>query len=99
MPIREARAADATICPVRQAVSRVSTEGRMSCDRCGGFLVKDWVVSLKNDGGDVEVLTFRCIQCGENFDPVVLRNRRSAIARFRGKTMTKSRKLILASSR
>ncbi len=78
---------------------RATLQDRSNCDRCGGFLVRNWVVSLKNDGGDVDVLTHRCVQCGETHDPVVLRNRRSAITRFRGKTMIKPRKLTLASRR
>ena len=53
----------------------LEVRSRRSCDRCGGFLVNDWVVSLKNDGGDVGIVTQRCIQCGEITDPVLLQNR------------------------
>lgn len=96
MPIREARGNETKLSVDFQEVERTASLERMSCHRCGGFLAQDWVVSLSNDGGDVEVLTHRCIQCGEIIDPVVLRNRYSTIAKRRGKAMSKPRKRILA---
>ncbi|MEC4672674.1 MAG: hypothetical protein VST68_00665 [Nitrospirota bacterium] len=96
MPIREAKGIETELGVDLQEVGGVSSLERRSCHRCGGFLAQDWIVSLGNDGGDVEVLTHRCIQCGESFDPLVLRNRYSTIAQPRGKTKKKPRTLILA---
>lgn len=94
MPIRELRGTRTKIGVKDEQVARLaSIPKRMSCYRCGGFLVKDWVVSLSNDGGDVEVLTHRCIQCGEVIDPVVLHNRCSTIGQLRGKVRAMPRKM------
>lgn len=96
MPIRESRVTEAKMGIDPQGVRKASAQERMGCHRCGGLLVQDWVVSLSNDGGDVQVLTYRCLQCGEILDPVVLHNRFSTNAKLRGKSMAKPRKLRFA---
>ena len=47
-----------------------------SCTRCGGLLVSHWCMNINYDAGGMEILTKRCLQCGEVIDPVILENRR-----------------------
>lgn len=46
-----------------------------SCARCGGFMVSHWCMNVNYDAGGMEILTKRCLQCGEVIDPVILENR------------------------
>ena len=46
-----------------------------SCTRCGGFMVSHWCMNVNYDAGGMEILTKRCLQCGEVIDPVILENR------------------------
>ncbi len=46
-----------------------------SCTRCGGLLVSHWCMNVNYDAGGMEILTKRCLQCGEVIDPVILENR------------------------
>ncbi len=46
-----------------------------SCTRCGGLLVSHWCMNVNYDAGGMEILTQRCLQCGEVIDPVILENR------------------------
>ncbi len=45
------------------------------CTRCGGFMVSHWCMNVNYDAGGMEILTKRCLQCGEVIDPVILENR------------------------
>jgi hypothetical protein len=44
-----------------------------SCARCAGLLVRDWCYGLI-DTGERNVEVFRCVQCGNRVDPVILQN-------------------------
>lgn len=46
-----------------------------TCSRCGGFMVSHWCMNVNYDAGGMEILTQRCLQCGEVIDPVILENR------------------------
>ncbi len=46
-----------------------------TCTRCGGFMVNHWCMNVNYDAGGMEILTKRCLQCGEVIDPVILENR------------------------
>ena len=46
-----------------------------TCPRCGGFMVSHWCMNVNYDAGGMEILTQRCLQCGEVIDPVILENR------------------------
>ncbi|MEE9232958.1 MAG: hypothetical protein V3U07_05845 [Nitrospirales bacterium] len=46
-----------------------------TCLRCGGFMVSHWCMNVNYDAGGMEILTQRCLQCGEVIDPVILENR------------------------
>ena len=45
------------------------------CLRCKGLMVIEPCVDLLNSDGHFDLLTRRCVQCGERVDPVILRNR------------------------
>ena len=50
-------------------------ESTDACTRCGGLLVSHWCMNVNYDAGGMEILTKRCLQCGEVIDPVILENR------------------------
>ena len=39
----------------------------------------EWCVNLNYDAGEMEILTWRCLQCGELIDPVILQNRQNPL--------------------
>ena len=45
-----------------------------SCARCAGLLVSEWCYDLNNAGAH-RIESFRCVQCGDRIDPVILQNR------------------------
>jgi RNase P subunit RPR2 len=51
------------------------TKSSDACTRCGGLLVSHWCMNVNYDAGGMEILTKRCLQCGEVIDPVILENR------------------------
>lgn len=58
--------------------------GAWRCHRCGGLMVGEFCMDLLNGTGELDLLAFRCVQCGEIIDRVVLMNRglqRSSAAR------------------
>jgi len=57
--------------PVKAEQSKNSDK----CSRCGGFMVSHWCMNVNYDAGGMEILTQRCLQCGEVIDPVILENR------------------------
>lgn len=61
----------------REAIPSVQADPRNSdtCTRCGGFMVSHWCMNVNYDAGGMEILTKRCLQCGEVIDPVILENR------------------------
>jgi len=46
------------------------------CHRCGGLMVGEFCMDLLSSTGELEFLAFRCLQCGDVVDPVILQNRR-----------------------
>jgi len=47
----------------------------MRCQRCHGLMVRDACVDLRDDTGHLMIQGWRCVNCGEIIDPVVLTNR------------------------
>ncbi len=45
------------------------------CPRCQGLMAPESCFNVNYDAGDMEILTWRCLQCGELIDPVILQNR------------------------
>jgi hypothetical protein len=57
------------------SVKSVDPRHSDTCTRCGGFMVSHWCMNVNYDAGGMEILTKRCLQCGEVIDPVILENR------------------------
>lgn len=47
----------------------------MTCTRCQGCMAKDLFMDIRESGGEMWAASWRCINCGNVFDPVVERNR------------------------
>lgn len=59
----------------------------MGCSRCRGYMIRDSFLDLRDDTGCLQFEGWRCINCGEVVDPVVLAHRRDAPAHpYRGRT-------------
>lgn len=53
------------------------------CSRCGGLMVTEQCVDLRDDTGQLDFLARRCVQCGDLVDPLILRNRWYRLAEMR----------------
>ena len=72
------RALNSELIPTMKDATPVKLEEPKSadaCTRCGGLLVSHWCMNVNYDAGGMEILTKRCLQCGEVIDPVILENR------------------------
>jgi hypothetical protein len=49
------------------------------CHRCGGLMITDYYIDLKDDTGQIDVMVRRCTGCGEVIDPIILQNRKSPV--------------------
>lgn len=49
----------------------------MQCLRCEGWMVPDRFMDLQDDTGQLNWEGWRCVNCGEILDPVVLSRRRN----------------------
>ncbi|MDN5942048.1 MAG: hypothetical protein L0H94_09215 [Nitrospira sp.] len=47
----------------------------MTCTRCQGYMAKDHFLDLMESAEDMWLVGWRCLNCGNVFDPVVERNR------------------------
>ena len=45
------------------------------CVRCGGLMVVEYYIDLQDDTGQIGLIAWRCMSCGEVIDPVILQNR------------------------
>lgn len=48
----------------------------LACHRCGGLMVAETCEDVLDVTGKAGLTAWRCVQCGEFIDPVVLHNRR-----------------------
>lgn len=59
----------------------------MCCQRCNGLMLRDSFVDLRDDTGRLKFEGWRCLNCGEVVDPVVLTHRIDAPAGpYQGRT-------------
>jgi len=47
----------------------------MCCKRCNGLMIRDSFLDLRDDTGRLTFEGWRCLNCGEVVDPVVLTHR------------------------
>lgn len=67
---------DATMNPASTSSTVGDTRAdEHSCQRCGGFLVKERCMDFLESEGNYWFWASRCIQCGDLIDEVTLRNR------------------------
>ncbi|MBI4400240.1 MAG: hypothetical protein HY581_01240 [Nitrospirae bacterium] len=45
------------------------------CPRCGGLMVAEQCFDFWDDTGQLEFPAWRCVQCGELVDPIIVMNR------------------------
>jgi len=48
----------------------------MTCTRCQGCMAKDYFLDLMESADNIWMAGWRCLNCGNVFDPVMERNRR-----------------------
>lgn len=56
-------------------VTSSGSDSYTHCGRCSGLMVLEHCTDLLELSGDIDFLAFRCLQCGDVVDPVILRNR------------------------
>lgn len=57
--------------------SRVTSQH--TCTRCGGLMVGEMFIELRNVASKHDEGARRCVQCGDVIDGVILRNRRIGV--------------------
>ncbi|HXN05881.1 MAG TPA: hypothetical protein VN944_02330 [Nitrospiria bacterium] len=67
----------------------------MTCTRCTGEMIIEKFQDIQDDTGKMTFFGWRCLICGEIFDPVIHTNRKLHPPPLVGK----NRKLIIASKR
>ncbi len=50
----------------------------MNCARCQGFMMSQTYEDLEDDTGQISLSAWRCFNCGEVVDPLILTNRSNA---------------------
>lgn len=45
------------------------------CSRCDGLLIESFCISPKEGNADFQIPVQKCLQCGDVFDPTILKNR------------------------
>ncbi len=59
----------------------------MNCERCRGFMIRDSFLDMRDDSGRLHFNGWRCLNCGEVVDPVVLTHRiKMPTEPYRGRT-------------
>ena len=51
----------------------------MNCRRCAGALVRDWITDILDETGQIQCDGWRCINCGNVQDPVILYHQMSGL--------------------
>lgn len=49
------------------------------CSRCGGLLIEESLFDFLDDSGHMRCWAFRCVQCGNVVDPLILKNKTCAV--------------------
>ena len=67
----------------------------MRCHRCHGYMITDHFMDILNGNGEMDFKGWRCLNCGDITDPVILRHHQLAVSappkskrRWRGRTLT-----------
>ncbi len=46
----------------------------MRCQRCHGYMVRDHFMDILNVSGELDFKGWRCLNCGDIVDPVIVRH-------------------------
>lgn len=52
----------------------------MMCSRCGGLMVEDYSFEIDLLEADTPILAWRCVNCGDIIEPVMLQNRLASVS-------------------
>ncbi len=52
----------------------------MSCSRCNGCMVEDFLLDMEDSSGPMWIQAWRCMNCGNVVDNVLQRNRQTQVA-------------------
>lgn len=59
----------------------------MNCQRCRGFMIRESFLDMRDDTGHLSFDGWKCLNCGELVDPVVLMHRiETPTNPYRGRT-------------
>lgn len=59
----------------------------MNCQRCQGLMIRESFLDLRDDTGQLSFNGWKCLNCGELVDPVVLMHRdETPLTPYRGRT-------------
>jgi hypothetical protein len=47
-----------------------------NCSRCGGFLITTFCITPDQGTAEFQIPVWKCLQCGDVFDAMILKNRR-----------------------
>lgn len=50
----------------------------MRCQRCQGYMISDHFLDLLNGSGEMDFKGWRCLNCGDITDPVIVRHQQSS---------------------
>ena len=50
----------------------------MRCQRCQGWMITDHFMDVLNVGGQMDFRGWRCLNCGDITDPIIVRHNKSA---------------------
>jgi len=50
----------------------------MQCQRCRGYLISDHFMDILNVSGEMNFTGWRCLNCGDITDPVIVRHHQAA---------------------
>lgn len=75
------------ICRGTLTISDTARRRTMRCRRCNGLMIREWFLDLQDDTGGLKFEGWRCVNCGEVVDPVVLTHRiEMPTGPYRGRT-------------
>ena len=50
----------------------------MECQKCRGLMVRDLLIDVLDDTGNLFLKAWRCINCGNILDPTIMTNRQGS---------------------
>ena len=51
-----------------------TSQNVQACTRCAGLLIREWLFDLFDDAGQMRRWAWRCIQCGNIVDSLILKH-------------------------